>query len=89
MSEKIKQVTIKSQYLLVGGALMDIGKVWSGTLSERFIELQFIGGGTLSFLRNDGGEYIGDVETTHVELKLFDQMRDYLLVNLKPIKIIK
>lgn len=88
MNEKIKQVTIKSNYLLVGGALIDLGKIWAGTSMERFIELQFIGGGKLSFLRDDGGEWDSDVSTIHLKPHLFDKLKAYLIANLKPIEIV-
>ena len=83
----IKQVTIESHYVLVNGALLDLGKVWSGSLHERSIRLLFIGGGKVEIEREDGGEMNGGVSSIWLEPHYFDQLKAYLMVNLKPIKI--
>ena len=89
----IKQVTIQPHFLMVSGLLMDLGKVWRGSICGgeiQKIQLYFIGGGKLEFYRDDGS---GDIETPITESTVilyandFDQLRAYLMVNLKPIEI--
>ncbi len=78
----IKHVTIAPHYILVQGMLIDLGKVWRGYLSDRIIQLQFIGGHSLEFERDDGAGV--DVAAGLLDPPTFDKLKAYLMEKLQP-----
>lgn len=84
----LKEITIQPHFLLVEGLLLDLGKVWSGSLLDRDITLLFIGGGKAEIHRNDGGDGGDDIKSIWLKPHYFDQLKAYLMVNLKPIEIV-
>jgi len=87
---ELKQVTIESHFLLVQGMLIDLGKVWTGTLGEKFIELRFMGGGLCRFVCEDdeyeldGG---GNFHPGPLEPRIFEALGAYIRAHLKPNEI--
>ena len=83
----IKEITIQSHFLLVGGYFIDLGKVWRGFIDDRLIQLYFIGAGKVEFYRDDDEDVPVTESAIILHSHLFDQLRAYLKVNLKPIEI--
>ena len=85
----IKEITIQSHFIMVGGALIDLGKVWRGSINgNEIVELCFIGGGKLEIYRADIEDIPIADSTIILEQNLFYQLKAYLMVNLKPIEIV-
>ena len=84
----IKEITIQPHFVLVDGLLLELGKVWSGSFLDRDISLLFIGGSKIHIHRNDGGDGGNDIESIWLKPHYFDQLKAYLMVNLKPIEIV-
>jgi hypothetical protein len=84
----IKEITIQSHFIMVGGALIDLGKVWSGSMNGNEIKLFFMGGGKLEIYHADVEDIPIADSTIVLDKNLFYQLRAYLTVNLKLIEIV-
>ena len=87
---EIKEVKIESHFLLVQGVLIDLGKAWTGTLGERYIELRFIGGGLCRFVCADDEYELAGGSNFHpepLEPRVFEALGAYIRAHLKPNEI--